>query len=117
MLLLLANPISPRIQIAKSILSFAGIDNLDRVLGALTSLVKWKELGLKLGLLHPTLEKIAMEERDKVDSCKMEMCAAWLRQADDVQKKGLPSWWRLLDALRQIDPALAAKIERSAPWL
>ena len=50
-------------------------------------------------------------------SCKMEMCAAWLLQADDHSaERTSTSWMRLLDALRQIDAALAAKVERSASW-
>lgn len=90
--------------------------SLDKVQTALKPLVKWSELGLKLGLNRPTLEKIALKERDDVERCKIEMSAAWLRWEDDVQKKGRPSWKRLLDALGEVDAALAAGIESDAPW-
>ena len=95
---------------------FVEMGSLGSVHQALKPLVKWKKLGLNLGLQKPTLEKIALEQRDDVEDCKMEMLAAWLRWEDDVQQKGQPSWRRLLDALKGVDAALTTKIESSTPW-
>ena len=83
---------------------------------ALKTLVEWQQLGLELGLLKPTLEMISINNMKEIQACKREMLAAWLRWQDNVKQKGLPSWTRLLDALEQVDAALAAEIERSAPW-
>ena len=86
------------------------------ILRALKHFVDWEELGLELGLLQTTLDEILQEQKGKIRACKRAMLTAWLQWKDNVQQKGLPSWKRLLKALRQINPALAAKIKRSAPW-
>ena len=83
---------------------------------ALKNLVEWHQLGLELGLLKPTLDMISSNNMKEIKACKREMLAAWLQWQDNVKQKGLPSWTRLLDALEQVDPALAAEIKRSAPW-
>ena len=64
--------------------------------------VNWKYLGLALGLLHPTLQKIEREQHDRVDDCKTEILAAWLQQQDNVSQHGIPSWTVLQTALREI---------------
>ena len=86
------------------------------ILQALTTLVEWEELGLELGLLDTTLHEISRDQKE-TKACKREMLAAWLQWRDNVEQKGHPSWRRLLDALKCVNhAALAAKIERSAPW-
>ena len=69
----------------------------------LKSIVAWKSLGLALGLLYPTLQKIERAQRGNVDDCMLEMLAAWLQQQDNVCQNGaVPSWSVLRTALRSI---------------
>ena len=70
---------------------------------------RWKELGLQLGLLYSSLEKIDLEQRGRIDSCKIAMLSAWLRQQDNVSQKGIPSRSVLRAALQRMgetEPAL-----------
>ena len=60
----------------------------------------WKYLGLALGLLYPTLERIEMNNR--AEDCKMKMLAAWLQKQDNVSQKGIPSWSVLRAALQEL---------------
>ena len=84
------------------VLLYTGIDDLFKVRKWVEQVVNWKYLGLALGLLHPTLQKIEREQRDKVDDCKTEMLAAWLHQQDKVSQHGIPSLIVLRAALREI---------------
>ena len=69
------------------------------------------KLGLKLGILHPTLKKIDHEERGCIESCKREMLAAWLRGDDNAREQ---TWSTLVDALKRMDKiSLAEKIENT----
>ena len=43
---------------------------------AIDDLLAVQMLGLALGLLYPTLQKIERAQRDNVDDCMMEMLAA-----------------------------------------
>ena len=70
---------------------------------------RWKELGLQLGLLYSSLEKIDLEQRGRIDSCKIAMLSAWLQQQDNVSQKGIPSRSVLRAALQRMgetEPAL-----------
>ena len=62
----------------------------------------WKELGLHLGLLYPSLERIDLEHRGRITFCIMGMLYAWLQQQDNVLQKGIPSWCVLRDALKSM---------------
>ena len=84
------------------VLLYTGIDDLFEVQMYLKSVLHWKKLGLALGLLYPTLQKIEKEQHEKVDDCLMEMLAAWLQQQDNVCKNGDPSWAVLRTALEKI---------------
>ena len=77
----------------------AGIADLDEVKTSLRDLVEWKDLGLKLGILYPTLQKIEKNRHGMVEECKREMLAAWLQIVDKVSE---PSWTTLVDALESI---------------
>ena len=78
---------------------------------ALKNASQWQLLGLALGLLYPTLERIDEEQRGVIEKCKMKMIAAWLLQQDNVLRKGAPSWVVLQTALYNIDEnELAANI-------
>ena len=62
----------------------------------------WKELGLQLGLLYPTLERIDREQRGRISGCKIDMLTAWLEQQVNVSQRGVPSWSVLRGALQRI---------------
>ena len=83
-------------------MNFSGIDDLDDVEDALTDLIEWKKLGLKLGLTYPTLGKIEVD-KNRVDDCKMEMLACWLQKQDKVKSKNGPSWKQLIEVLRAME--------------
>ena len=69
---------------------------------------EWMNLGLELGILYTTLRKIDHEERGRIESCKREMIAAWLRGDDNAREQ---TWSTLVDALKSIDQnTLAEKI-------
>ena len=56
-------------------------------------------LGLKLGLLYSTLQKVK-EDLNGVDQCKREMLAAWLQGKDKSKDR---TWSTIVDALHGID--------------
>lgn len=89
----------------------ADISDLQDVLEALVHVSdKWKRLGLALGLLNPTLEKIKAEYKNDVESCKDEMLKEWLSKRDECS----PSWSSLVAALKKTTVGLvhiAEKIE------
>ena len=80
------------------------------VKGFVNKLNDWKSLGLKLGLLYPTLKRIEEDNRG-IDKCLTEMLAAWLQQKDNVSQVGIPSLTRLQTALNDIgEHELASEI-------
>ena len=93
------------------VLLYTGICDLVNVKKFMKNVVAWKKLGLALGLLYPTLQKIERAQRDNVDDCMMEMLAAWLQQQDHVSRKSIPSWAVLRTALEEIgEHQLASEI-------
>ena len=81
------------------VLLYTDIADLFKVKMTLKNVINWMDLGLALGVLYPTLQKIDSEKHGKVDDCMREMLAAWLKQQDDVDT---PSWSVLKTALRNI---------------
>ena len=73
-----------------------GIDDLAEITMALKNVNNWLPLGLQLGLLHPTLERIGENQRENIDKCKTEMLVAWLQQQDN------PCCADLKEALKKI---------------
>ena len=69
----------------------AGIDRLVNVLNALERVNDWHSLGLQLGILYPTLEKIKENNHENVDKCMKAMIAPWLNKQYDVVEFGDPS--------------------------
>ena len=69
------------------------------MLAVIHDLNYWKELGLQLGLLYPSLERIDLEQRGRIASCKINMLSAWLQGQDNV---GVPSWNVLRAALKRM---------------
>ena len=84
------------------VLLYTGIADLFDVKMTLKNLNDWQSLGLALGLLYPTLERIDEEQRGAIEKCKTKMIAAWLQQQDNVCKNGDPSWVVLRTALEKI---------------
>ena len=84
------------------VLLYIGIDDLFNVKMKLKNVVNWKDLGLALGLLHPTLQKIDKGQRGDINDCMREMLAVWLQQQDNVSRVGTPSWSVLQTALKKI---------------
>ena len=78
------------------------VNELCDVLAVIHDLVNWKELGLQLGLLYPTLKSIDLEQRGNIASCRIEMLSAWLQRQDNVTSKGIPSWSVLRAALERM---------------
>ena len=81
------------------VLLCTGIADLFRVQTFVKHVVNWKNLGLALGLLYPTLQKIEIQPHE--DRMR-EMLAAWLQQQDNVSQHGIPSWSVLQTALKNI---------------
>ena len=87
-------------------------NDLVDVLIVIRDVNNWKHLGLQLGLLCSSLEKIGLEQQGRIDSCKIAMLSAWLQQQDDVSKRGVPSWNVLRAALQRMgENELANKIQ------
>ena len=98
-------------------LSYTEIDSLVSVLDALTDLNDWRNLGLRLGIKEPTLDRIDNEVKG-ISNQKREMLSLWFKWADNVTKPkfGKPSWDRLITAVGQVDLQLAEEIKEDAPW-
>ena len=78
------------------------LNDLCDVLDAVNDLNDWMNLGLKLGLRYPTLERFSNEQRGNISQCKLKMMVAWLQQLDIVTQKGVPSWSVLRAALQSM---------------
>ena len=82
------------------VLLYTVIDDLAEINMALKNVNDWLPLGLQLGLLHFTLERIGENQRENIDKCKRKMLAAWLQQQDNVSN---PCCADLKEALKKID--------------
>ena len=80
----------------------AGIADLFEVKMKVKNVNDWQSLGLALGLIYPTLERIELEQRGIIDICMTKTLAGWLQQKDNVSQHGTPSWSVLQTALRNI---------------
>ena len=69
------------------ILLYTGIDDLFEVEMFLQNVNKWQRLGLALGLLYPTLERIDENQRGDIEKCRTKMIVAWLQQQDMCVRK------------------------------
>ena len=59
-------------------------------------------LGLFLGLYPATLDIIKENNKGDIESCLRECLAKWLRKADKVVKRGGPTVYSLVSALREL---------------
>ena len=80
-------------------------DDLCEVHTAVHDVVDWKNLGLALGLRPVTLERIAVDERGRVESCLRETLLAWLRCQDNSRAA---NWRELHQALKKCGCSTAA---------
>lgn len=69
---------------------------------------KYYQFGLQLGLLPRTLDIIEKNCRD-VTRCLLEVLKAWLKQSDEVQKKGGSTITTLVNTLETLGEKAAAK--------
>ena len=67
-----------------------GTGDLVDVLVVVRDINNWKELGLQLGLLYPSLERIDLEQRGRITLCITMMLSAWLLQQDKCLTEGSP---------------------------
>ena len=93
------------------ILIIAGIDDLNDVLTPLSDTFnQWQLLGLKLGISYTRLDRIKKEQKEMIQSCLMEMLAAWLKHMDKAVN---PTWKQLIESLKGMgENDLADKIEK-----
>ena len=98
-------------QVVTVVLLYTGIADMFEVKMFLKNFNDWLSLGLALGVLYPTLERIEEEQRGAIEKCKTKMIAAWLQRQDNASKNGVPTWMMLQTALRKIgENVLADKI-------
>ena len=62
----------------------------------------WDQLGLKLGLLHPTLKSIKAAYNNDPAKCLTDMLSYWLNRADHVDTKGGPTLNTLALTLKEM---------------
>ena len=78
--------------------------------------MKWKEIGLALGLEYSQLEEIRANNSD-ARGCLTVMLSEWLKRAYDTTAHGEPSWCRLREAVGHKaggnNPSLADEIPPS----
>ena len=79
-----------------------GIGDLVYVRRSLRTVLKWKELGLSLGLKDAQLNMIHEEQQGDMDYCMMQMLAIWLMNIPGA------SWLTLKAALNNIEEHEAA---------
>ena len=79
----------------------SGTDDLREVVEELTKAgmaVKWRHIGLILGLRDHQLDLIQSDHRTSED-CLTAMASEWLKQTYDVAEYGVPSLERLSEAV------------------
>ena len=75
---------------------------------------RWKLLGLNLGISSNSLEVIENDYRRTDDQLEAALLQ-WLKRNYDLDKYGLPSWRRLVEAVKPINHALALTIQDRHP--
>ena len=77
-----------------------GIEDLQEVRSQLMEVeVKWRDIGLELGITYPQLEKIKTNNNNDVTSCLTAMLIDWLNRSYDTSRYGEPSWQKLSEAV------------------
>ena len=78
---------------------------------------KYEEIGLSLGLFKTTINAIKEECRGDPRKCLMEILAKWLSCVDKVNKKGIPTWFTLMEKIRLIDNAAAERVHDDGKYI
>ena len=65
--------------------------HLASLMEVLNPIVDWFKLGEYLKVSHAKLEKIEIEQRERVDRCKRDMLVAWLNSSTSTTKQDLQS--------------------------
>ena len=77
---------------------------------------KWFQLSLALGLPPSLLSFIEKDQPDDMQACFRSSLLNWLQRNYNIEKHGLPTWRRLVEAvdseLGGNDQALASKIAK-----
>ena len=100
---------------------FSAIEDLDEVLEMINkhhfSVTKYEEIGLSLGLFKNTIDAIKDKYRGNPHKCLMQILAKWLSRVDKVNKKGVPTWFTLIEKIRLIDNAAAGRIDDDGKYI
>ena len=70
----------------------------------------WRDLGLRLGILQPTLEDIDDKRGGSPAECMYDVLSCWLERQDKVMERGVPSWNTLVHTLEHVNKAAADSI-------
>ena len=100
--------------IVVQLMCYLVIEDLQEVRSQLMEVeVKWRDIGLELGITDPQLETIEANNND-VTSCLTAMLREWLNKSYNTSQYGEPSWQRLSEAVRHRaggnNPRLADRI-------
>ena len=94
--------LSPSFTNAQLITGCSGTDDLFKVKEKLTEAgmaVRWRYIGLALGLRGHQLDLIHKDNSTSNEDCLTAMATEWLRQTYDVTEHGKPSLERLCEAV------------------
>ena len=58
--------------------------HLPSLMTALVSVVDWFTLGVYLGVEYHTLKGIKMQNENQIETCKMTMLLAWLKNSEEI---------------------------------
>ncbi len=82
------------------------------ILNYLESLaIKWKTIGLKLGIPLAKLDSIESTETN-LDNKLIRMINEWLKRVHDEEKWGQPTWKKLASVVEDIDKPRAQTIRK-----
>ena len=94
------------------------INHLDEVLRILRKYnfdgTDYDDLGIGLGLLYPIKAIKPSNCREDPKSFLRECLVKWLEKADEVEEKGGPTWYALVEALRSINKAVADAVHKES---
>ena len=92
-------------------------DDLSEILQRLSPVdIRWREIGVQLGLRQDVLDRIAHENHDLM-ICLSKMVSEWLLKRNyNIEKFGEPSWRKLAEAVGNAaggrNPELARQIKQ-----
>ena len=92
----------------------AGTDKANEIISQCHDVAaQWLDLGIRLGVLLPTLETIQANHKGDVTRCLSTLISTWLKRAKgDVKEDVRPTWKSLCEALSYINRTLAETIAR-----